>query len=88
MTSKPAVVIRFPLEEAPILQIDAMRESEWLRIVDWLTAHPSWAPVVRRALELAQETRRVERANTRTPVLCLVTIDTLQALGEKKFGVA
>jgi hypothetical protein len=57
VTSKPAVVISFPLEEAPTLHIDAIRESEWLRIVDWILAHPEWNELIRRAHELVEEAR-------------------------------
>jgi hypothetical protein len=55
--SKPALVIRFALEQAPVVWIESMRDTDTERLVDWLTAHPRWAPVVRRALELAQEAR-------------------------------
>lgn len=37
----PGVVIRLALEERPRVVVDALDENEFLRLLDWLGAHPA-----------------------------------------------
>ncbi len=57
MTWKPSLVVRFPLEAPPRVEIEALYETDTARVVDWITAHPAWDALVQRAQELAEEAR-------------------------------
>ena len=48
----PAIIVRFELEAAPRLQIDALSEREHERILDWVETHPDYLELLKRALEL------------------------------------
>jgi hypothetical protein len=52
--SGPAVLIVLVLEERPSVRIDALSEGDALRMSDWLAAHPRYADLVERAIELAE----------------------------------
>lgn len=57
MSAPPAVVVRFELEAAARVFVDALDEGERVRLEDWLDAHPRESELVRLALELADERR-------------------------------
>jgi hypothetical protein len=57
--SVPQVVILVRLEDGrPIVTIDAVSDSEALRLDDWLLRKPALAELVRLAVELQAESRR------------------------------
>jgi hypothetical protein len=39
--SAPAVVIRLEIEEPVVVYVDALGKSEYVRLLDWLDAHPA-----------------------------------------------
>ncbi len=54
----PAVVIRLELEAAPVVYLEMMNDGDEKRLDVWLTeARPEYADLVRKAMELAEETR-------------------------------
>ena len=55
--SVPAVVVRFPLEGAPRVYVDALNDEEAARLGDWLAARVEYADLVDRALALEEEAR-------------------------------
>ena len=50
----PAFVLRIPLEGAPVVYLDALREGERDRLLDWIRADDGRAELVARAVELAE----------------------------------
>jgi hypothetical protein len=57
--SPPAITIRIALEAAPVIYRDFSNEGEERRMLDWINAHPAYAALIRRALELAERERAV-----------------------------
>jgi hypothetical protein len=54
--SAPSLVIEIVLERGkPRVYIDALTDSETLRLADWLWSRPELAELVRLAVELSQE---------------------------------
>jgi hypothetical protein len=53
----PAVVIRLPLEGAPVVYIDTLNEAEAIRLDDWLETRPEYAELVEDAVRLIEEAR-------------------------------
>ncbi len=53
----PAVVIRLPLEGAPVVYVDTLDEAEAVRLDDWLETRPEYADLVEDGLRLAEEAR-------------------------------
>ena len=53
----PAVVIRLPLEGAPVVYADALNEAEAVRLDDWLETRSEYAELVEDAMRLAEEAR-------------------------------
>jgi hypothetical protein len=53
----PAILIRFELEAAPRLLVDALDEREHERLIDWLKAHPLYLQLIEEALELERQER-------------------------------
>jgi hypothetical protein len=55
--SAPAVVVRFELEAAPRLWVDALTDSEERRLWEWIASRDDLLALVARALELAEEAK-------------------------------
>jgi hypothetical protein len=55
--SAPSLHIVLELEAAPRVYCDWLRESDELRMADWLDAHPDHRELIDRALEIAAEER-------------------------------
>ena len=53
--SAPAVVVRFPLEGARVVYVDALAEGELRRLSEWLERHPNDGELVERAAQLDRE---------------------------------
>ena len=53
----PAVVIRLPLEGAPVVYTDTLSEAEAVRLDDWLETRSEYAELVADAVRLAGEAR-------------------------------
>ena len=53
----PAVVIRIPLEGAPIIYTDTLSDAEAVRLDDWLETRREYAELVEDAMRLAGEAR-------------------------------
>ena len=53
--SAPAVIIVLRLEATPRVVLDALSESEAVRLVDWLESQDDYVRLVARALELEEE---------------------------------
>ena len=53
----PAVVIRIPLEGAPVGYTDTLSEAEAVRLDDWLETRPGYAELVDDAIRLADQAR-------------------------------
>ena len=48
MSAPPAIVIRLELEAAPRVYLDAVAESEAVRLEDWLVGHDAYLELVAR----------------------------------------
>ncbi|MFL5922326.1 MAG: hypothetical protein ACJ75Q_00600 [Gaiellaceae bacterium] len=55
--SAPAVIVRFEFEASPSLYVDAVREGDHARLVQWLEQHPRYLRLIQEALELEAERR-------------------------------
>jgi hypothetical protein len=55
--SAPALIIRLPLEGAPLLVLDCLNGWEEARLYDWLDSRPELAELAARALQLAEEAK-------------------------------
>ena len=53
----PAIVVRLPLEGAPVVYVDTLSEAEAVRLDDWLETRPEYAGLVDDAMRLAEEAR-------------------------------
>lgn len=54
---RPAVLVRFEIEAAPVVIADYLGDSEASRMEDWLAQHPRWLGLIVEALELAKTER-------------------------------
>jgi len=55
--SRPALLIRFGLEQAPDITIDARNDSELARLFDWIDAHPQFLRVIAQLFALVEQER-------------------------------
>lgn len=56
-TPTSAVLIRFGLEEAPDIHIDAHDDGERVRLCDWIDAHPDFFRLIAQLFALIESER-------------------------------
>lgn len=59
MSVPPSLLIRFGLEEAPDISIDARNDSEVARLFDWLDAHPAFLRLIAQLYALVERERAI-----------------------------
>jgi hypothetical protein len=55
--SAPAVVLRFELERAPEILIDAKNDAELVRLCDWVDSHPEFLRLIAQMFVLVEQER-------------------------------
>jgi hypothetical protein len=53
----PALILRFALEEAPDITIDALNDGELVRLCDWIDAHPTFLRLIAALYALVEQER-------------------------------
>jgi hypothetical protein len=60
VTGAPAVVIRLPIEGAPVVRLDVRSVAERERLLDWITSQLELLEIVARAEDAAEAWRAGE----------------------------
>ena len=55
--SSPSLIIILGLEAKARIVADALTESEWMRLVDWIESHPEYKGLLELAIDLVEAER-------------------------------
>lgn len=55
--SAPAIIVRLAIEEPVSVVFDALNDSEAIRVLDWIRAHPELEAIVSAALDILEAER-------------------------------
>ena len=57
MSVAPALIVRFALEEAPDICIDALNDGELVRLCDWIDSRPTFLRLIAALFALVEQER-------------------------------